>query len=276
MKFIQYFLSNFGFNLNIFFRFPHIFIRMLFHIWMFYPYANFRTPPLNTPLITSNNLISLWFFFVIVFERKKLQMRLSRSILRFLQWRHVGCVVLFEEIASSQKWKWQTWYLFSVHELSFISIFSERLIVRTESKAPSKESQSCRVDSVTFWVRPLQLCRLEGSRSLVTPATSWTPIHKRLSCECTVFLQYCLMFSWFAKRHAPFRVLCLWNYSTVFEFIVVWIEQYCPYGPPTVVPLRDDSNCAVGMLRARWTRAGVARSKTSDNQCCESAPKSCT
>jgi hypothetical protein len=31
-KFIQYFLLSFGSNLTILFRYPHIFIRILFHI----------------------------------------------------------------------------------------------------------------------------------------------------------------------------------------------------------------------------------------------------
>jgi hypothetical protein len=85
----------------------------------------------------------------------------------------------------------------------------------------------------------------------------------------------------------------------VFEFVVVWIEQYCPYGPPTVVPLRDDSNCAVGMLRAVDARRRCPEQNfrqpmlristeilyivgytwdgtTPYSQCCESVPKYCT
>ena len=44
-KFTHYFLLSSGSNLTILFRYPHIFIRMLFHIRNVLPLKSFRNPP---------------------------------------------------------------------------------------------------------------------------------------------------------------------------------------------------------------------------------------
>ena len=66
---------------------------------MYYPYKNFRTPPpKNTPNYTEKLDFRYDFVFLIETKRKKLQMRLSRSILRILQWRCVQLHGLNQEL----------------------------------------------------------------------------------------------------------------------------------------------------------------------------------
>jgi hypothetical protein len=62
-----------------------------------------NNPPKNTPNYSEKRDFSHDWFFLIETKRKKLQMRLSRSILRILQWRCVERVVLFHDAAISKK-----------------------------------------------------------------------------------------------------------------------------------------------------------------------------
>ena len=72
---------------------------------MLYPLKKFQNaPPLKTPLITvKNSIFRSEFFFVIETKGEKLQMRVTPSILRILQWQYVPQLVFFQLFQSLQK-----------------------------------------------------------------------------------------------------------------------------------------------------------------------------
>ena len=77
---------------------------MLFHIAMLYPLKKFQnTPPKNTPNYSVKLHFPSEFFFVIETKGEKLQMRVTPSILRILQWQYVPQLVFFQLFQSLQK-----------------------------------------------------------------------------------------------------------------------------------------------------------------------------
>jgi hypothetical protein len=84
--------------------FTNVHLNAVSHCNVIPPKKISERPPLKTPLIiVKNSIFRSEFFFVIETKGEKLQMRVTPSMLRILQWQYVPPLVFFQLFQSWQK-----------------------------------------------------------------------------------------------------------------------------------------------------------------------------